>query len=166
MRRKDREIRDLRELLEVIGGSRVCRLGMADGENPYVVPLNFGYEYRDGVLWFYFHGAGEGRKIDILKKNNAVCVEVDGGHALVEGEDIACAYGFAFESVIAQGRAEFIEGPAEKIRALNILMRHQTGTDREFNYDQGALGGVCVFQVRVSGFTGKRKTLPGSPPQG
>jgi len=73
MRRSDREVTDVDEKLGIVARCKVCRLGMIDetvgpGE-PYIVPLNFGYEYVDGVLFLYLHGAGEGRKINILKNN-------------------------------------------------------------------------------------------------
>ena len=51
---------------------------MTDGGVPYIVPLNYGYEYADGELTFYFHSAKEGRKLEILKKNPTVCLELDG----------------------------------------------------------------------------------------
>ena len=43
MRRKDREITDIEELLAVVSRCKVCRLAMAENNRPYVVPLNFGY---------------------------------------------------------------------------------------------------------------------------
>ena len=73
MRRQEREIRDEAEIQEILEKGLVCRLGLYDGQYPYVVPLNYGY--RNGCI--YFHCAREGRKIDILKKNDRVCIEVD-----------------------------------------------------------------------------------------
>jgi nitroimidazol reductase NimA-like FMN-containing flavoprotein (pyridoxamine 5'-phosphate oxidase superfamily) len=68
MRRKDREVTGTEELLAIIRANKVCRLGMADGDLPYVVPLNYGFEFDCGRLVLYFHCAGEGKKIGILKK--------------------------------------------------------------------------------------------------
>ncbi len=64
MRRQEREIRDEAEIQEILEKGLVCRLGLYDGQYPYVVPLNYGY--RNGCM--YFHCAREGRKIDILKR--------------------------------------------------------------------------------------------------
>jgi nitroimidazol reductase NimA-like FMN-containing flavoprotein (pyridoxamine 5'-phosphate oxidase superfamily) len=159
MRRVDREITDTTGKLEIIGGCKVCRLGMIDGDEPYIVPLNFGYEYTGGVLSLYFHSAGEGRKIDILRKNRRVCFEMDGDHRLIEG-DTACAYGLSYGSVIGLGLIEFIEERAEKVRALNLLMRHQTGEDRDFSYEDAQLDRVAVYRLRAESFTGKHRAAP------
>ena len=44
-------------------------LAFVDGDEPYVISMNFGY--KDKAL--YLHSATEGRKIEIIKKNNKVC---------------------------------------------------------------------------------------------
>lgn len=64
MRRKEKEITESKILHEIVESAQVCRLGLSDGNAPYIVPLSFGY--RDGVL--YFHSAAESKKIDIIKK--------------------------------------------------------------------------------------------------
>ena len=69
MRRKDREIRDIKELELIIGRAEVCHIALSDGDSPYLVSLNFGYENSpNGKL--YFHCAKMGRKIDIITTNN------------------------------------------------------------------------------------------------
>ena len=73
MRRKDLEVSERAEVEAILAEATVCRLAMCDGDQPYVVPLSFGY--RDGTL--YFHTAMEGKKLCILAKNNRVCFEVD-----------------------------------------------------------------------------------------
>jgi nitroimidazol reductase NimA-like FMN-containing flavoprotein (pyridoxamine 5'-phosphate oxidase superfamily) len=156
MRRADREITGTEDKLGIIGRCKVCRLGMAEGGEPYIVPLNFGYEYAEGALSLYFHSAREGRKIDMLRRNGRACFEVDGEHRLIEG-DAACEYGFSYESVTGAGSVEFIEDREEKIRALNLLMRHQTGEDRDFAYQEAQLDRVAVYRLRVESFTGKRR---------
>jgi nitroimidazol reductase NimA-like FMN-containing flavoprotein (pyridoxamine 5'-phosphate oxidase superfamily) len=157
LRRKDREISGVEDILEIIRKCTVCRLGMAENGIPYIVPLNFGYEYRDNMLTLYFHSAREGKKIDILKKNNRVCFEMDAGHQLTPG-DKACDYGFNYASVLGLGTVEFIEEEAEKIRALNLLMKHQTGEDRDFAYREADLRAVAVYRLRVETFTGKQRS--------
>ncbi|GHV55120.1 pyridoxamine 5'-phosphate oxidase [Spirochaetia bacterium] len=159
MRRSDREVTGVDEKLKIIDACRVCRLAMCDGDRPYVIPLNFGYEYNDGVLTLYFHGAREGRKIDILKKNNHVCFEMDGEHEFTVAEN-DCEYGFNFASIIGFGTLEFIEDKNEKSRGLSFLMKHQTGEDREFFFDNATLNATMVCKVRVEEFTGKRRMKP------
>jgi nitroimidazol reductase NimA-like FMN-containing flavoprotein (pyridoxamine 5'-phosphate oxidase superfamily) len=99
MRRKEKEIVDINEKLKIIAKCKVCRLAMADDNQPYIIPLNFGYAYENDILILYFHGAYEGMKIDILKKNDKVCFEIDCNHALIEATEPS-KYSFAFESII------------------------------------------------------------------
>jgi nitroimidazol reductase NimA-like FMN-containing flavoprotein (pyridoxamine 5'-phosphate oxidase superfamily) len=159
MRRKDREINGIEEKLRIIDKCKVLRLGMADNNRPYVVPLNFGYVYEDQVLNLYFHSAPAGKKLEILKKNPQVCFEMDGEHRLIE-KDLACDYAYAYESIIGFGVLELLEKPEEKAWGLGALMKHQTGKDEDFTFEAGRLQAVRVYRVRVSSFTGKRRPLP------
>jgi nitroimidazol reductase NimA-like FMN-containing flavoprotein (pyridoxamine 5'-phosphate oxidase superfamily) len=66
MRRKDREVTDMNEIIEIIKKCDVCRLAFFDKEYPYIVPLNFGYSYDGAKLELYFHGANAGKKLELL----------------------------------------------------------------------------------------------------
>jgi nitroimidazol reductase NimA-like FMN-containing flavoprotein (pyridoxamine 5'-phosphate oxidase superfamily) len=156
MRRKDREITETGAIIAVIDRCKVCRLGLSEDGRPYVVPLNFGYTFEGGVLTLFFHGAHEGRKIDILKRNPRACFEIDCDHELLEA-DTACGHGFAFASVIGFGAVEFITAAEEKTGALNQLMKHQTGKPIAYHYSEAELNGVCVYKMVVEEFTGKRR---------
>jgi nitroimidazol reductase NimA-like FMN-containing flavoprotein (pyridoxamine 5'-phosphate oxidase superfamily) len=155
MRRSDREITDIEEKLEIIRRCKVLRLAMAEQNQPYVVPLNFGFEYKEGILTLYMLGAREGKKTDILNRNKQVCFEMDGAHALIPGKEPA-AYSFAYESVIGFGIAEIQEKDDEKTHGLNLLMKHQTGEDREYVYPPEQLRKTLMLRVRVNSFTAKR----------
>ena len=161
MRRKDREVTDLGAIGRIIGDCKVLRLGMVDEGRPYVVPMNFGFDLRDGVLELYCHSAPEGRKVEVLRRNPEVCFEMDCGHRLVEAE-AACGYGFAYSSVIGEGTVGFIEDHEEKLRALLRIMEHQTGRS-DFSIPDAALRGVLVFGVAVGSFTAKQRLLPQRP---
>ena len=58
MRKRDREVREFSEIVDIVNRSQVMR--MATCGEPYIVPLSFGYEAEDGVLTLYFHCAAEG----------------------------------------------------------------------------------------------------------
>ena len=158
MRRKDREVTDLTGIEDILLQCKTCHLAMVDEGVPYVVPLSYGYRFLDGrVLELYLHSALQGRKLDILRRNAAVCFEMS-----FEGEPVraetACEFGYYFASVIGFGEAVFIEDEAEKCAALSAIVRHQAGQDVEFTAEQA--GGVCVFKVVSSDFAGKRKPHP------
>ncbi len=149
MRRKEKEITETTEVEAVIAEAKVCRMALCDGDTPYVVPLSFGYS--DGT--FYFHSAVEGRKIDIIGRNDRVCLELEAGVALKPGTK-ACDWGVSFRSVIGFGRASLIEDPDAKRRALDIIMGHYT--PGAFEYSEAALAKTVVIRVDVTQMTGKR----------
>ena len=144
--------------LAVIEKCKVCRLAMTDGSSPYIVPLNFGYLWENGALTLYFHGAREGMKIDILKKNPTVCFEMDCDHRLIEAEDPA-GYSYVYQSIIGFGSVVFLDDPKEKAHGLNMLMKHQAGRE-DFVFPPAILEKTCVYKVEAASFTGKRRPLP------
>jgi nitroimidazol reductase NimA-like FMN-containing flavoprotein (pyridoxamine 5'-phosphate oxidase superfamily) len=150
MRRKEKEITDRTALDEIVHKALVCRLAMCDGDRPYVVPLNFGYDGKS----LYVHCAKEGRKLAILKKNNRVCFEVDSGHELVKGER-ACDWSMKGNSVIGFGKAFLIEAAEEKRRALDIIMEHH-GARPPHIYKEKGFEKVMVIRVDVQSMTGKK----------
>ncbi|MEY8311368.1 pyridoxamine 5'-phosphate oxidase family protein [Oscillospiraceae bacterium 42-9] len=157
MRRKDREITGLAEIMEILSSCQVCRLGMCQKGMPYVVPLNFGVEREGERLVLYFHGAREGKKLDIIRENPQVCVEFDGEHRLLEGET-ACAYSFAYESVIGFGKAEILESHEEKAQGLAAILRSLTG--KEFTFTPEQTQSVAVLRVALEEVAGKRRSAP------
>lgn len=76
MRRNDREITDSREILSIVNECKVIRLAMLDEQGlPYIIPLNFGYRFADGVFTFYCHSAREGRKLELLRRDPRVSLK-------------------------------------------------------------------------------------------
>lgn len=144
-------IEEKERIESIIMNSDVCFVGVTDLEgNPYVVPMNFGYE--DDTL--YLHSGPEGGKIEMLERNNHVCITFSHGHKLVyQHEKVACSYSMRSESVMCRGQVHFIEDIDEKRRALNIIMRHYS--DKEFTYSDPAVRNVKVWQVPIKKMTGK-----------
>ena len=157
MRRKDREITDINEKLLIVAKCKVCRIGLSENNQPYVIPLNYGYKYENEKLTLYFHSAYEGRKIDIIQKNNNACFEIDCDTKLIEAEK-PFNYGYEFKSIIGYGKIVFLETNEEKTNGLNELMKQQTGKEIEYSYTEEELKGVCVYKMEVEEFTGKQKT--------
>jgi uncharacterized protein len=149
MRRHDREISDRSEMESLISEAKVCRLGCDDNGTPYIVPLSFGY--REGVI--YIHSAQEGRKITLLQKNPACCVEVDECREVVRGKN-PCRWGMHYRSVICTGRAHFITDLQEKHDGLNCIINHYGAEPHPFSEKE--LQGVCVIRIDITEMTGKK----------
>lgn len=147
MRRKDREINDGAAIDEIIRACHCCRLGFCDEGEAYIVPLNFGYVSEDGSRVFYFHGAREGRKLELIRKNHRAGFELDTGYQLHEGKN-PCSYSAAFRSVIGSGWVDFVTEQEEKRRALRELMRHTAG-EQDWQFTDSMLDSVCVFRLEV-----------------
>ncbi len=158
MRREDREVKDINDILTIIDKCKVCRIAMLDKNKPYIVPLNYGYSYNDKILLLFFHSALEGRKIDLLKSNPVICFEMDCGHRLVTG-DIACKYGYIYESIIGEGKITFIESEKEKSYALNQIMKHQTGIDKDFIFSASTFYKTITYKLTVETINGKIKKI-------
>lgn len=154
MRKSDREITDYTSIIELISRCDTIRLGMYDEEFPYVVPLSFGYLVENDKLTFYIHGAMEGKKHDLLKKNNKVCIEGDicRGFLSKAERSLTCDY----ESFIAYGLASVITGK-EAIKGVDLICAH-CGYEG-FDYDYSVFDIMKVYKIEVTGITGKHRNL-------
>lgn len=126
MRRKDREVTDQAAIREIIESCDCCRIALWDGEKPYIVPLNFGWEEQSGTVRFYFHCAAEGKKLTLLRQNPKAGFELDTDHKLLHA-DTAEKYSFRYRSVIGSGTIRELPEPEEKLHGLSLLMQHYTG---------------------------------------
>ena len=149
MRRKDRQIHELEKIEAIIGQARVCRLALHDLPAPYVVPMSFGYQ--DQVL--YFHAAGAGRKLELLRQNPQVGFEISIDLGDVDGGEQGCEWSVNYRSVNGYGRVSFIDGLEEKRAAFNRIMAQYA--QGPFSYPQGSLERTLVFQLAITSISGK-----------
>ncbi len=142
---------------QVIRSCILCYVGMADSEgNPYVLPMNFGYE--EGVIWL--HSAQEGHSISILEENPQVCITFCTDPRLVwQDEEVACSYRMRADSVICRGRVVFEEEYDEKVNALNIIMHHYS--DRTFSYSTPSVKNVKIWKVALEDVSAREFGVPG-----
>jgi len=152
MRRKEKEITDHAELLPIIAKAKICRLAMVDGDTPYIVPLSFGY--HDNVL--YFHGAKEGKKINLITTNPNVCFEFDHLIETVAAEK-ACSWSMTFQSIVGFGKAALMENNEAKKSALAIIMAQYS--DKQFDFPDKMVQATAVIKVSIESISGKQ-SLP------
>lgn len=149
-------IEDQQRVEEILSRCDICFVGITDLEgNPYVIPMNFGY--RDGVI--YLHSGPTGSSIDMLARNNNVCITFSVDHELVfQHPKVACSYRMKAKSVICRGRVNFIDNLDDKREALNILMSHYSS--REFVYSDPAVRNVKIWEVPMEKVTAKEYAVP------
>ena len=146
----------MEEILSILDKAKVLHLGLVDGDEPYVVPMNYGYTMEEGKMTVYLHGALVGRKLDVMRVNPKVFFEMDCDIVPFEGKT-ACNYGITYASVMGRGKAVIVEDTAEKIKGLQVLMKTQTG--RDFDITDKMANIVSVIRIDVSDFTAKKRPM-------
>ncbi len=151
MRRSDREVKEFGDIAAIMEKCDVCRVALNNNGYPYIIPLNFGMSVKEDKIELYFHGALEGTKYDLIKKDNRASFEMDCGHKLVtEMESGNCT--MAYKSVIGQGHIEILSDD-EKYNALCILMKHYH--QENFPFNKSVMPHTTVFKLVVEKVTGK-----------
>ena len=153
MRRTDREVTDFDQLMDILRRADTLRLGLHDEPYPYVVPLSYGFEAVDGRVTLYFHGASEGLKHELIRRNPHVCVEADIFHRYAETPGGVTV---VYESFIGFGTARRVTGE-QAARGMDLLLEH-CGFGG-FAYTREALAATAMYAIELESFTGKRRRL-------
>lgn len=154
MRRKDREITDRNEIINMLKNFEVCSIAFNDGDYPYVIPLNFGYISDDKGIKLYFHGANEGKKIELIKADNRVAFSLYNVNKIIIDSNAANSTAM-YESVCGRGRIRFIEDYNEKMKAFKAIMAKYS-KEENFTYNENAVKHTCVYVLEVEHISGKR----------
>ncbi|HZK61118.1 MAG TPA: pyridoxamine 5'-phosphate oxidase family protein, partial [Anaerovoracaceae bacterium] len=137
----------------IIMKADVCRIALANGNFPYIVTMNFGYA-PGPEPWLYFHCASEGKKLDMIRKNNFVCFEMDTGHKLYKGTN-GCDWGMKYSSIVGYGNISIVAEKEEKRVGLNCIMNHYGG-EWEYSYDEKVLERTTILRLDITEITGKK----------
>jgi nitroimidazol reductase NimA-like FMN-containing flavoprotein (pyridoxamine 5'-phosphate oxidase superfamily) len=154
MRRKDREITDLSEIQSIIRKADVCRIALVDNNQPYMVTLNFGYQQGNPSI-LYFHCANEGRKLDIIAKNNITCFQMDVDHELITAKK-ACGFTMHFKSIVGYGKIYKVTDKQEKVKGLDCIMKQYSDKER-FTYEDKMLEATTILKLEIDQMTAKQK---------
>lgn len=154
MRKSDRAIDDFSSVCQLLYKCDTIRLGLFDENYPYVLPLSFGMEVtEEKKIVLYFHGAQEGKKCELIKRNNHVCVEAD----LLRGyRDTGHSVTADYKSVIGFGTAEKVTDAAERVKGLQLLLNHC----KTSGYSAAECANsphVAVYKITLTEVTGKRR---------
>ncbi|MCI7814288.1 MAG: pyridoxamine 5'-phosphate oxidase family protein [Lachnospiraceae bacterium] len=160
MRLKKREVTQREELRQILEECKVVRIGTSDEEGMLIVPLNYGYEWKTDAegkekLQIYFHSARDGRKVEAFAKNPKVAFELDCAGSVIRG-DYACAYSFAYRSIMGNGTVRLLEKREEKQKALDQIMCHMA-PDAKVKFEDAMIERVNVYCLEAEHFTGKMR---------
>ena len=158
MTKRERQVTDENQIRSILDTAKVLHLGLAVDDEPYVVPMNYGYTMEDGKLVLYLHSALRGKKLDMIRRNPKVFFEMDCDLDPFEGEK-PCQYGLAYSSVMGRGIATIVEDVEEKKKAMSVLMKTQTGKD--FSFEDRLVSIVSVIRIDVLEYTAKKRPIPG-----
>lgn len=137
---------------KVIASGIYAHLACCDGDEPYVVPIM--YVYRDGCIYSYTH---EGQKIEIMRKNPKMCVQIQHVEHALEWESVMC-WGL-FEQVtdpksiqdvkllLAEKHGDVVMN--EGYRPVSPLVEHV-----HFAHDED----VVIYRMQPYRMTGKAST--------
>ena len=150
MRRKDKEITDIRQIEDILNKGKFCHISMANKDEPYMVTVNYGYKNN----CIYFHSAPDGQKIDMIRKNPKVCFMIYSDDQLVSGDNPCKDWSVKYRSVIGYGKAIILENPVGKAEGLNILMYHYSKKG-PFEFSEKNLEETTVVKINIEKMSGK-----------
>ena len=157
MTKRERQITDPEQIRHILDTAKVLHLGLAVDNEPYVVPMNYGYTEEEGKLVLYLHSALKGKKLDMMRTNPRVFFEIECDRMPFEGK-LPCQYGLVYSSIMGRGEARIVEDVEEKMKAMSILMKTQTGKD--FTFNEQLVSIVAVIRIDVEEYTAKHRPLP------
>ena len=157
MTKRELQITDESQIRAILDTAKVLHLGLCVDNEPYVVPMNYGYTMEEGKLVIYLHSAVQGKKLDMIRANPRVFFELDCDLTPFEGEK-PCQYGLAYSSVMGRGTAQIVDDVEEKIHAMSVLMKTQTGKD--FSFNDRLVSIVAVIRIDVAEYTAKHRPVP------
>ena len=149
MRRNDKEVVDRKILNEILSNSLICRIAFFDDEYPYIIPMNYGY--RNDSL--YFHCAKQGKKIDLINKNNKVSFEIEQSHEILKDE-VSCKWTTKYRSIIGIGQIELISDNSRKKEGLDVIMQQHGKSENE--YSPQLVENIYVLKLSIISLTAKQ----------
>lgn len=161
MKRQDREITGFDNIINVVRACKVCHVAFSDDEYPYIVPMTFGMEVKNNSeVNLYFHGAKEGRKHDLIKKNNKVSFVMEDTHGIVTGPQVgACECTMEFECVMGTGTIEYV-AEEEKVAALQtMLQQYDVKEGQNYHFHHEVVPRIHVLRLRVNSLSAKKREV-------
>ena len=157
MTKRELQITEEHQIRQILDTAKVLHLGLSVNDEPYVVPMNYGYVVEEGKLVLYLHSAVRGKKLDMIRQNPKVFFSLDCDRIPFAGEK-PCQYGLSYASVMGRGMARIVEDVEEKKTAMSILMKTQT--EKDFSFEDRLVSIVAVIRIDVAEYTAKHRPVP------
>ena len=159
MMREQRKMSD-EDARRFLADGRLGRLAVCDGNEPYVVPMNYYFdEHKNEIL---VHCAKKGRKVNAIIANDRVCFEVDEMKDVVSAT-VPCEFDLIYRSVIAEGRAMLIKDDREKAEYLNKIF-HKYAPGSGMNISPEMAKGTLTIRISIDNLVGKQGAQTGNIP--
>jgi len=133
----------------------VINIAFNDGEFPYILPVNFGYEFEDDLV-FYCHHAPKGYKDTLIDKKPNVCVVT---HKFMD--HIYNSYdqsGHDYRSIMAFGVMSFIPADSDEYgKAWSMIASHNgrqvpdSVLETDFRYNRIKMSKIVCRRENVIG---------------
>lgn len=154
MERTNHIITDLHEVIRVINDCKLCHVAMFDGERPRMFTMNFGFDFVRYSFSFYFLGAHDAEGLKIIEEDIPVVFELDGNYQLLDSED-PVQDGYLYSSIRGNGFIEPIEEPEDRLKAMNLIMQHQSG--KPYTGGLEGIEGIPLYQLFVADLVAKHR---------
>ncbi len=162
MRLAGREVKSPAQLRAIVDACPTVRVALADDEGPFIVPMSFGYDWADPQegsdeprLALWVHSATAGRKSEAFAREPRVAIEMDAQDGVITGT-FACAYSYAYRSIMGIGTVHKIQSADMKRYGLSRIMEHLAPAAEPGFTDQ-ALARCDIYCIDVESFTGKQR---------
>ena len=153
LNKKEREISDKKELLDILERGKYAAIAMCRGNEPYVATLNYGFDRGKNAL--YFHTTQRGLKIEFIRENPLVCATVVEDRGYKMGK---CSH--AYRSVVFWGKMSAVDDITEKKHGLDVLLHHLEENPDEVKErllkDETRYRDVTILRLDIFDITGKK----------
>ena len=152
IRRKEKEIKDKNEMLAILEEAKYVVVAMCADNEPYLATLSHGYDRERNCI--FFHCAKEGKKVDILNKQNKVW-----GQALVDKGYVQGSCDHLYATTQFMGEVTFVEDADEKKHALEVMINALEDDPQKLLDEQvteKSIAGVQIGRIDIEYMSGKR----------
>ncbi|MCR2044267.1 pyridoxamine 5'-phosphate oxidase family protein [Anaerosalibacter massiliensis] len=126
-----------------------------EDEQPYITPINF-VLYNEKI---YFHTGFKGRKLENIKDNSKVCLEVSSPGKIYSAPE-ARNFTMRFWSVLVFGKANIVHDDKFKLTVMNKLMEKHASEYKYPDLSIEDMNIVNVVEISIDEVTGKASVDP------